>query len=184
MFEAEVLRDGPETPADAGVRLSIVHIGPDSELNVFEIDGNTEAERQTPMFARGRIDHLAYQAQSLEAFETIRERLVARGAADRFVTDFGQVLSVFFRDPDGLECEVCVANPDARRGCEPTRYARSPLSRSAVTPPPGSRGSGRQGPVGAQTHTAPRHAGPHLAGDLSLSTQRTRRTSPALSAVR
>jgi catechol 2,3-dioxygenase-like lactoylglutathione lyase family enzyme len=116
VFEAEVLRDGPETPADAGVRLSIVHVGPHSELNVFEIDGNTEAEHQTPMFARGRIDHLAFQAQSLQAFEMIRERLIARGAADRFVTDFGQVLSVFFRDPDGLECEVCVTNPDARPG--------------------------------------------------------------------
>ena len=41
---------------------------------------------------------------------------MARGAADDFVTDFGQILSVFFRDPDGLECEVCVANPDAAPG--------------------------------------------------------------------
>ena len=37
-------------------------------------------------------------------------------AADEFVTDFGPILSVFFRDPDGLECEVCVTNPDARPG--------------------------------------------------------------------
>jgi hypothetical protein len=37
---------------------------------------------------------------------------MACGAADDFVTDFGKVLSVFFRDPDGLECEVCVPNPD------------------------------------------------------------------------
>jgi catechol 2,3-dioxygenase-like lactoylglutathione lyase family enzyme len=116
VFDAEVLRDGPETPTDASLRLSIVHVGPHSELNVFEIDGNTEAERQTPMFARGRIDHLAFQAESLPAFETIRGRLIARGAADTFVTDFGPVLSVFFRDPDGLECEVCVTNPDARPG--------------------------------------------------------------------
>jgi hypothetical protein len=36
-----------------------------------------------------------------------------RAAADDFVTDFGRVLSIFFRDPDGLECEVCVGNPDA-----------------------------------------------------------------------
>jgi len=35
-----------------------------------------------------------------------------RGAADDFVTDFGPILNVFFRDPDGLECEVCVRNPD------------------------------------------------------------------------
>ena len=26
------------------------------------------------------------------------------------------VLSIFFRNPDGLECEVCVANPDAVPG--------------------------------------------------------------------
>ena len=39
-----------------------------------------------------------------------------RGAADDFVTDFGPMLSLFFRDPDGLECEVCVENPDAVPG--------------------------------------------------------------------
>jgi hypothetical protein len=55
-------------------------------------------------------------AASLDAFETIRDRLMARGAADAFVTDFGPVLSVFFRDPDGLECELCVTNPDAQPG--------------------------------------------------------------------
>lgn len=26
------------------------------------------------------------------------------------------MLSLFFRDPDGLECEVCVPNPDAQPG--------------------------------------------------------------------
>jgi catechol 2,3-dioxygenase-like lactoylglutathione lyase family enzyme len=68
------------------------------------------------MFGRGRIDHLGLQAASLEAFEEIRDRLMARGATDGFVTDFGPVLSVFFRDPDGLEGEVCVGNPDAEPG--------------------------------------------------------------------
>ena len=94
---------------------------------MFEIVGNAEAERQTPMFGRGQLDHLALQAASLEAFETIRDRLIARGAADEFVTDFGPILSVFFRDPDGLECELCVENPDARPGVGTTR--RAPLPR-------------------------------------------------------
>jgi len=91
--------------------------------------GNTEADRQTPMFGRGRLDHLALQAASLDDFEEIRRRLRARGAADDFVTDFGAVLSLFFRDPDGLECEVCVANPDAVPGVgnpPGTRAARYP----------------------------------------------------------
>ena len=35
---------------------------------------------------------------------------------DGFVTDFGHILSLFFRDPDGLEAEVCVQNPDSQPG--------------------------------------------------------------------
>jgi len=116
VFDAQVLRDGPEPGQDDDVRMTIIHVGPTAELNVFQIKGNTEAERQTPMFGRGRLDHLALQAESIEAFETIRDRLIALGAADEFVTDFGPILSVFFRDPDGLECEVCVVNPDAQPG--------------------------------------------------------------------
>jgi catechol 2,3-dioxygenase-like lactoylglutathione lyase family enzyme len=99
-----------------GRRFSIVHIGPHTELNVFEVDGNTEATRQVPMLGRGRLDHIGLQAASLEAFEEIRRRLLERGACDEFVTDFGPVLSLFFRDPDGLEAEVCVPNPDAKSG--------------------------------------------------------------------
>jgi catechol 2,3-dioxygenase-like lactoylglutathione lyase family enzyme len=115
VFDAKVLRDGGHFE-QADFRFTIVQVGPTAELNVFNIRGNTEADRQVPMFERGRLDHLALQAESLEAFETIRERLIARGAADEFVTDFGPMLSLFFRDPDGLECEVCVINPDAQPG--------------------------------------------------------------------
>ena len=113
VFEAEV--DG-EVSEGEGMRLTFIRIGDAAELNVFEISGNTEADRQTPMFGRGRIDHLGLQAASLDAFEEIRRRLIARGAADEFVTDFGAILSLFFTDPDGLEGEVCVANPDAVPG--------------------------------------------------------------------
>lgn len=111
-FGAEVVGSVTEGP----VRLTAVRIAPHSEFNVFEMEGNEEATRQTPMSGRGRLDHLALRAGSLEAFDTIRDRLLARGAADGFVTDFGPVFSVFFRDPDGLECEVSVADPHARPG--------------------------------------------------------------------
>jgi catechol 2,3-dioxygenase-like lactoylglutathione lyase family enzyme len=96
-----------------GFKLSLIDIGDGRELNVFEIDDNDEAQRQTPMFGRGRLDHVGLQASSLEAFEEIRRRLMACGAADDFVTDFGPMFSLFFVDPDGLEGEVLVANPDA-----------------------------------------------------------------------
>jgi catechol 2,3-dioxygenase-like lactoylglutathione lyase family enzyme len=113
MFEAEVL--GEQRMGDEGV-LTFVRIGEDSEINLFHVNGNNEADRQTPMFERGRIDHLGLQADSFDAFEEIRRRLIDRGAADEFVTDFGPVLSMFFTDPDGLEGEVVVANPDATPG--------------------------------------------------------------------
>lgn len=126
VFDAEIVRDGSEFPNGEGPRLTIIKIGTFAELNVFEIDGNTEADRQVPMFGRGRLDHLALQAASFDAFEEARRRLMECGAADDFVTDFGSMLSVFFRDPDGLECELCVENPDARLG---------------VSNPPGTRSS-------------------------------------------
>jgi catechol 2,3-dioxygenase-like lactoylglutathione lyase family enzyme len=123
VFDATV---SGEVHHDEGT-LSFVDIGPFTQLNVFQMDGNSEAQRQTPMFGRGRIDHLALQATSMGAFDVIRQRLIERGATDGFVTDFGPLLSLFFRDPDGLEAEVCVANPDATPG---------------VTNPPGTQAAG------------------------------------------
>ena len=42
---------------------------------------------------------------------------IARNGGNSLVqTDFGPILSLFFRDPDGLEAEVCVVNPDAEPG--------------------------------------------------------------------
>src|SRR3954468_19491209 len=114
--QAAEMFDGPPDEPEHKMRLMIIDVGPHSELNVFEMPDNPEADRQTPMFGRGRLDHLALQAQDVDAFDEIRRRLIARGAADEFVTDFGKVLSIFFRDPDGLECEVCVTNPDWWRG--------------------------------------------------------------------
>lgn len=113
-----------------------VDIGKDRELNVFEVKGNTEWQRQTPMFGRGRLDHIGLQAASLEAFDTIRERLIARGSTDGFVTDFGPVLSLFFVDPDGLEAEVCVPNPKrATGGVPPAGHTGRRLRPGQLTPP-------------------------------------------------
>jgi catechol 2,3-dioxygenase-like lactoylglutathione lyase family enzyme len=113
VFDATVSADIADQP---GLRLTFVDIGDGRELNVFEIDGNTEAEHQTPMFGRGRIDHMGLQAATIEAFDTIRQRLITRGSTDGFVTNFGPILSLFFTDPDGLEGEVCVTNPNAKPG--------------------------------------------------------------------
>ena len=113
MFDATVSHD--QRPED-GMRLSFIDVGPHTELNVFELTGNAQADHQTPMFGRGRLDHMGLQAASLDAFTVIRDRLIGCGATDGFVTDFGPVLSLFFTDPDGLEGEVCVQNPDRQPG--------------------------------------------------------------------
>jgi catechol 2,3-dioxygenase-like lactoylglutathione lyase family enzyme len=115
VFDATVFAQREEAP---GVKLTFLDIGPATQFNVFEIEG--EAQDHTPMFGRGPIDHMGLQAADKEAFDTIRTRLMERGATDGFVTDFGGALSVFFRDPDGLECEVCLhvpgVGPDGIKG--------------------------------------------------------------------
>ena len=88
--------EDPAAPDDApkeGFRLSIIDVGPFSELN------------------------------------------------SGFVTDFGPILSLFFRDPDGLECEVCVENPDAEPGRHASaRDAGGPLLRPVAHRTPGRSG--------------------------------------------
>ena len=125
IFGATVERDGPEFPG--GPRMIILNIGPATELNVFEIDDNDEASKQTPMFGRGRIDHIGLHAADLDGFDEIRRRLMAAGATDGVVTEFGRKISLFFRDPDAMECEVLFDNPDAdpddlRFGTPSARY--------------------------------------------------------------
>lgn len=99
-----------------GLCLTIVRLGTRAKLNVFEIVGNDQANRRAPMFNRGRLDHLGLQATTLDSFDALRDRLVACGASDGFVTDLGDILTLWFCDPDGLEGEVCIANPDAQPG--------------------------------------------------------------------
>jgi catechol 2,3-dioxygenase-like lactoylglutathione lyase family enzyme len=86
--------------------LTMIDVGPRSELNVFEVHDEAPDVARGSMFSHGPIDHIGLQAADREAFVEIRKRLMARGASDGFVTDFGRSHSVFFTDPDGLEGEV------------------------------------------------------------------------------
>lgn len=111
VFEADV---GPTRPhgEDGKETMTIIGIGTHTALNIVAIEGNTEPERQTPMWGRGRIDHFGLQAASPEAFASIRQRLIDRGASDGTINDFGAVYSIFFRDPDGLEGEVVIGKTE------------------------------------------------------------------------
>ena len=103
VFDAVV---GPTREHGTGETMTVIDIGPATQLIIFVIEGNTEADRQTPMWGRGRIDHVGLAAATPEAFETIRSRLIDAGASDGTINDFGAAVSIFFRDPDGLEGEV------------------------------------------------------------------------------
>lgn len=112
VFDAKVEMDNTNHGDNEGERMVTMSIGGQSELSVFEVPGNTQAAIQTPMFGRGRLDHFGLNASNRETFEQIRQRLMKAGASDGTISDFGLKLSLFFRDPDGLEAEV-LWNKDA-----------------------------------------------------------------------
>ena len=112
-FGAEVISDNPRHADHEGERMVIMSIGGPTDFNVFQVPGNTQASVQTPMYGRGRLDHFGLNAASREDLEEVRQRLMRLGASDGTITDFGRQLSVFFRDPDGLEAEVVWIKEDA-----------------------------------------------------------------------
>lgn len=105
VFDAECVLDEVLTRGDEHARHAFINVGGGCVLHPFEFKGNRWLEAM-PTFDRGRMDHIALLAPTKEAFDTVRERLVAAGATDGVTTDFGSLISVFFRDPDGMEAEV------------------------------------------------------------------------------
>ena len=101
------------------IKLTFIDIGERRELNVFELKGDAPHFNRGDMLTNGAIDHIGLQAASKDAFDEIRRRLMACGATDGFVTDFGIALSLFFRDPDGLGGEVLIGVPGATKSNPP-----------------------------------------------------------------
>jgi catechol 2,3-dioxygenase-like lactoylglutathione lyase family enzyme len=93
-------------------RHAVLRVGADSLLHAFEVPDNPHAVATGGMLDRGHLDHLAFTAPDLEAFEDIRARLVELGASDGEVRDFGIGYSLSFRDPDGMSSEVLVMLDD------------------------------------------------------------------------
>jgi catechol 2,3-dioxygenase-like lactoylglutathione lyase family enzyme len=103
VFDGEIL----ETPAPPGTRATTVRLAGACGLALLEVPGNPHTAGAGAMLARGHLDHIAFDAPSPQALETIRRRLVDRGASDGTVHDYGPMLSVHFVDPDGMESEAC-----------------------------------------------------------------------------
>ena len=104
IFQSKTLLDVaiPEIKA----RHAFITIGGPSILHAWEVEDVDLSRFDGEMFGRGRIDHIALQADSYSSFETLRRRLMDEGATEGVVNDFGPMQSFSFRDPDGLWCEV------------------------------------------------------------------------------
>jgi catechol 2,3-dioxygenase-like lactoylglutathione lyase family enzyme len=74
---------------------------------VFETDGAGIVGERRRLGGRGAIDHFGLAVDSLATLECVRDRLVAAGADIGEIQRLGSEWSLFFRDPDGMELEVC-----------------------------------------------------------------------------
>jgi GNAT superfamily N-acetyltransferase/catechol 2,3-dioxygenase-like lactoylglutathione lyase family enzyme len=87
-------------------RHAILRTGPDSWLHPAEVFGGAHGTGSPAMFERGHLDHLALTADSPEAFEVLRGRLMQRGSTDGSVEDLGAFHALWFDDPDGMRVEL------------------------------------------------------------------------------
>jgi catechol 2,3-dioxygenase-like lactoylglutathione lyase family enzyme len=96
------------TKTDDHPRMTVLDLGGGGALNVFEVDSEDkiigERRRQG---GRGAIDHYALAVDSLATLEAVRDRLDALGTDIGEIQRLGSEWSLFFRDPDGMELEVC-----------------------------------------------------------------------------
>jgi catechol 2,3-dioxygenase-like lactoylglutathione lyase family enzyme len=98
-FEMQATADHP--------RMAIIDLGGGAALNVFEVPaGSIVGDRRT-QGGRGPVDHYGIAVPSREVLEEVKDRLVAAGAEIGEIQQLGGEWSLFFRDPDGMELEVC-----------------------------------------------------------------------------
>ncbi|OHV33344.1 MULTISPECIES: VOC family protein [Pseudofrankia] len=88
-------------------RMVILDLGGGAALNVFEAPADDILGDRRRAGGRGPIDHFALAVDSLETLETTRDRLRELGADTGEIQRLGSEWSLFFRDLDGMELEVC-----------------------------------------------------------------------------
>jgi catechol 2,3-dioxygenase-like lactoylglutathione lyase family enzyme len=104
-FGAEVTFQMEAT--DEHPRMFILDLGGGAALNVFEVAPEDMIGDQRKQGHRGAIDHFAIAVDSRATLEAVRDRLVEAGADIGDIQQLGPELSLFFRDVDGMELEVC-----------------------------------------------------------------------------
>lgn len=88
--------------------MKIVDVGGGAALNIFEVAAEDIVGDRRRQGGRGAIDHFAFAVESREVLETMPARLAGAGAQEvGEIQRLGAEWSLFFRDIDGLELEVC-----------------------------------------------------------------------------
>jgi catechol 2,3-dioxygenase-like lactoylglutathione lyase family enzyme len=105
VFEMAAREDHP--------RMSILNLGGGAALNVFEVEAGDMIGDRRKQGHRGAIDHYALAVESKDVLEQIKGRLVSAGAEIGEIQRLGDEWSLFFRDPDGMELEVCAKATDS-----------------------------------------------------------------------
>jgi len=86
----------------------ILDLGGGAGLNVFEVPAEEIIGERRRLGARGAIDHFALAVDSQAVLEQMKTRLLDAGADEvGEIQRLGDEWSLFFRDPDGMELEVC-----------------------------------------------------------------------------
>jgi catechol 2,3-dioxygenase-like lactoylglutathione lyase family enzyme len=113
-FDAEVTFEIAKS--DDHPWMKVIDLGGGSALNVFEVPAEEIIGERRRQGGRGAIDHYALAVDSRATLEAVKERLVAAGAQEvGEIQQLGPEWSLFFRDPDGMELEVCCpADADPR----------------------------------------------------------------------
>ena len=91
--------------------MKILDVGGGSAINVFQVDDPAEIIGQRRSQGhRGAVDHFGFAADSRDTLEQLQGRLEKAGAQEvGEIQRLGGEWSLFFRDIDGLELEVCAA---------------------------------------------------------------------------
>lgn len=88
-------------------RMAIIDLGGGAALNAFEVDAASIVGERRTLGGRGGIDHFALAVDSRDALEHLRPRIVEAGGEVGDIQRLGHEWSLFFRDVDGMELEVC-----------------------------------------------------------------------------
>jgi catechol 2,3-dioxygenase-like lactoylglutathione lyase family enzyme len=93
-------------------RMFILDMGGGAALNVFEVPPEEIIGERRQANARGAIDHFGISVPSLAVLHDVEQRLKEVGADIGQIQRLGDDWSLFFRDVDGMELEVCALHAE------------------------------------------------------------------------